>query len=85
MFQFQHAVDTHQHRAIYLHDSMAGSTTHDFFLVTRVVRCHWDRHHMAGVRAAFETRYKMSLAERIRSKTDGTFRELLLICIDEDV
>ncbi|KAK6818850.1 hypothetical protein PG987_016303 [Apiospora arundinis] len=46
-------------------------------LISRLVRYHWDRHHMAAVKRAYRERYGQDLSEAIR---DGTTGEWGLFC-----
>ncbi|KAL2019297.1 hypothetical protein VTK56DRAFT_9764 [Thermocarpiscus australiensis] len=85
LFQLRHGVDIYMHQAQLLEDAMAGAGTKDSLLVSRIVRFHWDRNHMANVRGAYEKRYRRSLASRIKSETSGDYERLLLACIGENV
>jgi len=85
LFQLRHGLDKYMHQAQLLEDAMAGLGTKDLLLVSRVVRCHWDRNNMANVRGAFEKRYRTNLASRIKGETSGDYERLLLACIGENV
>ncbi|KAL2120951.1 hypothetical protein VTJ04DRAFT_4978 [Mycothermus thermophilus] len=85
LFQLRTAVDKYMHHATLLEAAMAGAGTKDHLLVSRVIRYHWDRNHMANVRAAYEKRYHRNLASRIRGETSGDYERLLLACIGEQV
>ncbi|KAL2133323.1 hypothetical protein VTI74DRAFT_2553 [Chaetomium olivicolor] len=85
LFQLRNAVDKYMHHATLLEDAMAGAGTKDYLLVSRVVRFHWDRNHMANVRGAYERRYRRSLASRIKGETSGDYERLMLACIGEPV
>ncbi|KAF2274465.1 Annexin [Westerdykella ornata] len=50
-------------------------------LISRLVRLHWDRMHLARVKAEYEEKYKRLLEEDIEEATKGDFREFCLaIC-----
>ncbi len=83
LFQLRHGEDKYMHQAKLLEDAMAGAGTKDHLLVNRVVRFHWDRANMANVRGAYESRYRTSLANRIKGETSGDYKKLLLACIGE--
>ncbi|KAK4134093.1 Annexin [Trichocladium antarcticum] len=85
LFQLRSAIDKYMHQAQLLEDAMAGAGTKDYLLVSRVVRFHWDRNHMANVRAAYEKRHNTSLSRRIKGETSGDYERLLLACIGERV
>jgi len=85
LFQLRNAVDKYMHQATLLEDAMAGAGTKDYLLVSRVVRFHWDRNHMANVRGAYEKRYRRNLGSRIRGETSGDYERLMLACIGEHV
>ncbi|KAK4099613.1 Annexin [Parathielavia hyrcaniae] len=85
LFQLRSAVDKYMHQATLLEDAMAGAGTKDYLLVSRVVRYHWDRNHIANVRGAYEKRYHRNLASRIKGETSGDYERLLLACIGERV
>ncbi|KAK4035141.1 annexin-like protein [Parachaetomium inaequale] len=85
LFQLRNAVDKYMHQATLLEDAMAGAGTKDYLLISRVVRFHWDRNHMANVRGAYEKRYHRNLASRIKGETSGDYERLMLACIGERV
>jgi len=85
LFQLRQGLDKYMHQASLLEDAMAGAGTKDYLLVSRVVRNHWDRSHMANVRGAYEKRYRKNLASRIKGETSGDYERLLLACIGEVV
>ncbi|KAK4234639.1 annexin-like protein [Achaetomium macrosporum] len=85
LFQLRNAVDKYMHQATLLEDAMVGAGTKDYLLVSRVVRFHWDRNHMANVRGAYERRYHRNLASRIKGETSGDYERLMLACIGEPV
>jgi annexin A7/11 len=85
LFQLRSGVDKYMHQATLLEDAMAGAGTKDYLLVSRIVRFHWDRNHMANVRGAYEKRYHRNLASRIKGETSGDYERLMLACIGERV
>ncbi|RYP73917.1 hypothetical protein DL771_003359 [Monosporascus sp. 5C6A] len=40
-------------------------------LTSRLVRFHWDRHHMAAIKRAYRDRYGVELADAVRDGTSG--------------
>lgn len=83
LYQLRTGVDRAMRDAIMLEEAMAGAGTKDTLLVNRVVRAHWDRHHMAQVKGAYQARYRTSLARRIKSETSGDYEKLMVACIGE--
>lgn len=83
LFQLRHAVDKYMHNAQLLEDAMAGMGTKDFLLVSRVVRFHWDRNEMSQIKAAYQHKYRQSLARRIKGETSGDYERLMIACIGE--
>lgn len=47
-------------------------------LISRLVRLHWDRMHMARVKAEYEDKYGCMVEEDIEEATKGDFREFCL-------
>ena len=85
LYQLQHGMDKYMHQAALLEDAMAGLGTKDHLLISRIIRCHWDRGNMQNVRGAYEKRYRTSLAKRIKGETSGDYERLMLACIGESV
>ncbi|KAI2629633.1 hypothetical protein GGR54DRAFT_585889 [Hypoxylon sp. NC1633] len=85
LYQLRHAVDKYAHAAALLEDAMAGAGTKDHLLVSRVVRYHWDRAAMENIKSAYQSRYRKSLASRIKGETSGDYERLMLGCIGERV
>lgn len=58
-------------------------------LISRLVRFHWDRHHMAAVKKAYRSRYRVDLSDAIRESTSGEWglfcRELCVARIPDHV
>ncbi|OAA49233.1 annexin XIV [Metarhizium rileyi] len=83
LFQLGHAVDKYMHAAELLEETMRGSGTKDHLLVLRVVRIHWDHTMLSNVKAAYQQRYRRSLASRIDGDVSGDYKRLMLACIGE--
>ena len=47
-------------------------------LISRLVRLHWDRLHMARVKSHYRQQYRCSLDNDIEDATKGDFREFCL-------
>lgn len=47
-------------------------------LVSRLVRLHWDRLHLARVKAEYEDKYGRVLEEDVEEATKGEFREFCI-------
>lgn len=39
-------------------------------LISRLVRFHWDRHHMAAIKVAYRSRYGRDMQDAIRDATE---------------
>lgn len=83
LFQLRNAADKYMHAATLLEDAMAGMGTKDQLLVSRVVRCHWDRQALENIKGAYKQRYRKSLASRIRGETSGDYERLMVACVGE--
>jgi len=81
LFQLRNAVDKYMHAARLLEDAMAGMGTKDELLISRVLRYHWDRQTLANVKAAYERRFRKSLASRIKGETSGDYERLMVACV----
>lgn len=46
-------------------------------LISRLVRLHWDRLHLARVKREYEDRYETELEEDVEDATKGDFREFM--------
>ncbi|MCJ1439311.1 hypothetical protein MMC27_008703 [Xylographa pallens] len=68
--------------AVLLEDAMAGLGTKDDMLVSRVVRCHWDRQHMGQVKGAYKVKYGKDLVQRIKGETSGDYQKLLVAMVE---
>lgn len=63
--------------------SASSSSRHDRqqryeLLMSRLVRVHWDRMHMARVKRDYEDKYRRHLEEDIEDATKGDFEEFCL-------
>ena len=68
--------------AILLEDSMAGLGTKDEMLISRVVRCHWDRQHTGQVKGAYKVKYGKDLVQRIKGETSGDYQKILVAMVE---
>ena len=51
-------------------------------LTSRLVRFHWDRHHMAAVKLAYRERYGRDMQEAVRDGTTGEWGQFCCeLCI----
>lgn len=64
--------------AVGLEECMKGPGTKDQMLVSRLVRVHWDRAHMAQVKGAYRSKYGKDLINRIKGETSGDYERLLV-------
>jgi annexin A7/11 len=72
------AVDPVKSDAMDLERSMKGMGTRDDLLVTRLVRCHWDRNRMHQVKAAYRTFHNRDLSARVSGETSGDYKRLMV-------
>ena len=68
--------------AMLLEDSMKGFGTKDELLVSRVVRCHWDKGHLGQVKGAYRMKYGKELSARIKGETSGDYQRMLVAMIE---
>jgi annexin A7/11 len=61
---------------------MKGMGTKDERLVVRAVRVHWDRQHLANVKAAYKHKYKQDLLQRVKGETSGDYQRLLIALLE---
>lgn len=58
-------------------------------LISRLVRYHWDRHHMAAVKKAYRERYGEDLSSAVKEGTSGDWglfcRQLVVTRMPDDV
>jgi annexin A7/11 len=75
------ATDRAMRDAVLLEATMKGPGTKDVLLLNRVVRYHWDRHHMDQIKGAYKHRYHKELVRRIQGDTSGDFEKILVACV----
>jgi annexin A7/11 len=78
VYLFKGALNKAERDAELLEATMKGIGTKDDLLIMRVVRIHWDRQHLANVKAAYRSLYRKELAARINGDTSGDYCRLLL-------
>ncbi|PLB37786.1 annexin [Aspergillus candidus] len=76
------AIDPAMRDAELLEDCMKGMGTKDEKLVTRVVRVHWNHHHLDQVKRAYQHKYNKSLLDRVRGETSGDYQKLMLALLE---
>lgn len=58
-------------------------------LISRLVRFHWDPHHMQAIKRAYLERYGRDLQDAVRESTNGQWgmfcRELCIARMPDDV
>ena len=71
--------------ALLLHHALSASRKDLLrreLLISRLVRVHWDRRHLARVKAEYEDRYGVSLQAAVLDATKGPLSEFLAgLCI----
>lgn len=78
IYLFRGALNKAERDAKLLEDSMKGLGTKDELLIMRVVRVHWDRQHLANVKAAYKHMYGKELTSRIKGDTSGSYCKMLV-------
>ena len=81
LYQLRTATDRARRDAMLMEDSMKGMGTKERLLLNRVVRAHWNKHHMEQVQAAYKLKYKQTLRSRIEGETSGDFERALVACL----
>ncbi|KAI1392277.1 Annexin [Hypoxylon trugodes] len=78
--------------ALLLHHALTASRKDHLrreLLISRLVRFHWDRHHMAAVKRAYRERYGVDLAEAVKEGTSGEWgmfcEQLVVTRMPDDV
>lgn len=79
--------------ALLIHHALTTSKRDELrreLLISRLVRFHWDGHHMVAIKAAYRSRYNKDMQEAIREATSsfdwGLFcRELCISRVPDDV
>lgn len=54
-------------------------------LISRLVRMHWDKAHLARVKRAYHDKFRRTLEEAIEEATRGDFREFMFELCDTSV
>ncbi|KAI1462885.1 Annexin [Daldinia caldariorum] len=78
--------------ALLLHHALTASKKDQLrreLLISRLVRFHWDRHHMAAVKRAYHERYGVELAKAVEEGTSGGWglfcQQLVVTRMPDDV
>ncbi|KAJ7720663.1 hypothetical protein DFH07DRAFT_858376 [Mycena maculata] len=65
-----------------LEETMVGMGTREKPLVMRLVRAHWSRARMEGIKAAYVRIYGKTLLKRVEGETSGTLKDFLRALIE---
>ncbi|ORY67324.1 uncharacterized protein BCR38DRAFT_456129 [Pseudomassariella vexata] len=78
--------------ALLLHHALTASKKDGLrreLLISRLVRYHWDRHHMSAIKRAYRDRYGLDLSDAVKEGTSGEWglfcRELCVSRMPDDV
>ncbi|KAK2064728.1 annexin ANXC4 [Colletotrichum caudatum] len=78
--------------ALLVHHALTASRKDELrreLLISRLVRFHWDRHHLEAVKRAYRERYGRDMQEAVREATSGEWglfcRELCIYRMPNDV
>lgn len=78
--------------ALLLHHALTASRKDHLrreLLISRLVRFHWDRHHMTAIKRAYRERYGEELAEAVKEGTSGEWglfcEQLVVTRMPDDV
>ncbi|KAK1978892.1 annexin ANXC4 [Colletotrichum cereale] len=78
--------------ALLVHHALTASRRDDLrreLLISRLVRFHWDRHHLEAVKRAYRERYGRDMQEAVREGTAGEWgifcRELCIYRMPNDI
>ncbi|KAI1212722.1 Annexin [Annulohypoxylon truncatum] len=78
--------------ALLLHHALTASRKDHLrreLLISRLVRFHWDRHHMAAIKRAYRERYGEELSEAVKEGTSGEWglfcEQLVVTRMPDDV
>ncbi|GKT62430.1 annexin ANXC4 [Colletotrichum tofieldiae] len=78
--------------ALLVHHALTASRKDDLrreLLISRLVRFHWDRHHLEAIKRAYRERYGRDMQEAVREGTNGEWglfcRELCIYRMPNDV
>ncbi|KAK6524299.1 hypothetical protein TWF694_005952 [Orbilia ellipsospora] len=78
------AVDRVERDAKSLEDAMEGAGTRNHLLISRLIRIHWDKNHLAEVKYKYSQLYKQDLVSRIRKEVRGSYRDLMIAVVESD-
>lgn len=79
------AVDKVERDARLLEDAMVGAGTRNHLLISRLIRIHWDKHHLAEVKQRYGRIYKQDLVNRLRKEVRGSYRDLMISIAESDI
>ncbi|KAK6358845.1 hypothetical protein TWF696_000025 [Orbilia brochopaga] len=79
------AVDKVGRDARLLEDAMAGPGTKHLLLMSRLIRVHWDKQHLAEVKLRYGQLYKQELVHRLQKEIRGGYRDLMVAIAESDV
>ncbi|KAF3915967.1 Annexin-B10 [Arthrobotrys entomopaga] len=78
------ALDRVERDAKSLEDAMEGAGTRNHLLISRLIRIHWNKHHLAEVKYKYSQLYKQDLVSRIRKEVRGSYRDLMIALVESD-
>lgn len=84
LLQLARATDRAMSDATQFEEAMKGMGTKDDLLVQRVVRVHWNRHHLDQVKKAYAHKFKTKadgLEKRVAGEVSGHYKDLMLACL----
>ena len=64
---------------------MAGAGTRNHLLISRLIRVHWNKQHLAEVKHRYGRIYKQDLVSRLRREVRGSYRDLMIAVAESDV
>ncbi|KAK6497966.1 hypothetical protein TWF506_004211 [Arthrobotrys conoides] len=79
------AVDKVERDAKLLEDAMVGAGTRNHLLISRLIRIHWNKQHLAEVKQRYSRIYKQDLVSRLRKEVRGSYRDLMISIAESDV
>ncbi|KAG6844158.1 hypothetical protein H0H87_009366 [Tephrocybe sp. NHM501043] len=65
-----------------IYKAMQGMGTQDDKLVWRIVRAHWDKNRLEGIKATYFHRRQTTLVHRVDQETSGSYQKLLTELIE---
>ncbi|KAF3159497.1 hypothetical protein TWF225_010646 [Orbilia oligospora] len=78
-------VDKVERDAKLLEDAMVGAGTRNHLLISRLIRIHWNKPHLAEVKQRYSRMYKQDLVSRLRKEVKGSYRDLMISIAESDV